>query len=465
MFSKNMETLVVLAQHGLFLPEYSCSVAKATQRSYKIRRASCADIDRLAFIETTCWKELAISQHQISKRISNCPGGQWVCEMNNEIVGVMYTQRLKFATDLLISNITFTSQENLHSDHEFSSIQLLGVAVLPEYAYLQIGTALRDFVLQLCQATTTILSVVAMTRCSSFSSTKEDYLRKVESGDDPTLQFHIGGGAAVVRAVEGFRADDKLNFGHAVMIQYTLRNETSLSKRSIIDSSMRSEVTDDGADVMTIKELKAMIVSVVETPVAARISGLSTEDLLEVPFMDLGLHSLAMVELRARLSKQLELTGRSAILSPTVLFDHPTSHQLLALINGVIAPSSALHLSTSSFVDSETMFAICATSCRFPGGVQSMQDFHNSLINRLDAVSALSKDWQWDAKTQYASLLRDDMAETFDPSFFKLSAAEAERMDPHQRILLEVSHEALMSAGVLASSMGTEPQQVSVCDV
>ena len=47
------------------------------------------------------------------------------------------------------------------------------------------------------------------------------------------------------------------------------------------------------------------------------------------------------------------------------------------------------------------------------------------------------------------SVLNDSDAEVFDPGYFQLNSKEAELMDPHQRLILELCHEALIDARML----------------
>ena len=47
------------------------------------------------------------------------------------------------------------------------------------------------------------------------------------------------------------------------------------------------------------------------------------------------------------------------------------------------------------------------------------------------------------------SVLNDSDVEKFDPGYFQLNSKEAELMDPHQRLILELCHEALIDARML----------------
>lgn len=56
-----------------------------------------------------------------------------------------------------------------------------------------------------------------------------------------------------------------------------------------------------------------------------------------------------------------------------------------------------------------------------------------------------------------AYMLEDDATDKFDNAFFHVTPAEAIAMDPQQRMLLEVSYEAVENAGIpLQSFVGTD---------
>jgi hypothetical protein len=380
----------------------------------------------------------------------------------------MYTQLLASVNDLLKESNSFATQEDLHRSTGYSVVQLLGVAVLPEFAHLQIGAALRDFVLQLAHADESITSVVAMTRCSlSTAGDEAEYAKKAMGGDDPTLQFHIGGGARVVQVVRQYRPEDTVNLGNAVLIQYDLHktNRTANEPDHVaLSDNAAATVLQDKDLAIPGTMLRAAVSNALEAPAAARLAELSQDEFLDTPFMDLGLHSLAMMELRSRLDARLRELNSSVMLSPTVLFDFPTPRKLLQHMQGAAAGSGSAALISSKFVpgagvsEDDSMFAICSTSCRLPGGIDTAGAFHAALQGKLDAVTRLPKEWNWDSRTQYAALLSEDVAESFDAAFFRINAAEAKQMDPHQRILLEVAHEALMSAGVLNTARRSSQQ-------
>ncbi|MFE7993820.1 type I polyketide synthase, partial [Streptomyces shenzhenensis] len=103
--------------------------------------------------------------------------------------------------------------------------------------------------------------------------------------------------------------------------------------------------------------------------------------------------------------------------------------------------------------------AVIGMGCRFAGGVDSPDAYWRLLTSGKDAISEVPPE-RWagyaNASPQNAAALRrttryggflDDIA-GFDAEFFGITPREAELMDPQQRIVLEVSWEALEHAGI-----------------
>jgi myxalamid-type polyketide synthase MxaB len=96
--------------------------------------------------------------------------------------------------------------------------------------------------------------------------------------------------------------------------------------------------------------------------------------------------------------------------------------------------------------------AIIGMGCRFPGGVDSPDEFWDLLKNGIDAITEIPKDRQ-DIREyyQYGGFLKD--LDAFDAKFFKMTPKEATSLDPKQRLLLEVTWEALADAGFSAEML------------
>jgi len=101
--------------------------------------------------------------------------------------------------------------------------------------------------------------------------------------------------------------------------------------------------------------------------------------------------------------------------------------------------------------------AILGMGCRFPGGANDPEQYWDLLAAGRDAITEVPPE-RWDVDAFYdpdpdapgkvASRFGGFLGEVdrFDAAFFGISPREAESLDPQQRILLEITHEALENA-------------------
>ncbi|MCI3934399.1 type I polyketide synthase [Streptomyces sp. AN091965] len=172
-------------------------------------------------------------------------------------------------------------------------------------------------------------------------------------------------------------------------------------------------------------------------------------------FRDLGLTSMAVVELRNRLT---ESTGLP--LPTTVVFDHPTPEALAARLRAEILGVTRPVTEVARAADPDEPLAIVGMACKLPGGVTGPEGLWRLVSEGRDAVSGFPEDRGWDLEglfdpdpdragtsyTDQGGFLHE--AGLFDAGFFGISPREATAMDPQQRLLLEASWEALERAGI-----------------
>jgi acyl transferase domain-containing protein/D-arabinose 1-dehydrogenase-like Zn-dependent alcohol dehydrogenase/acyl carrier protein/predicted alpha/beta hydrolase family esterase len=207
-----------------------------------------------------------------------------------------------------------------------------------------------------------------------------------------------------------------------------------------------------------------VVLDVVQAQVAAVLGHASPAAVApDRPFTELGVDSLAAVELRNRLSRA---TG--VRLPSTLVFDHPTpaaiSRLLLTEVGALeqAAPAARAHRPRGK---ADEPLAVVGMSCRLPGGVASPADFWTLLAEGRDAISGLPEDRGWDLERLYdpdperpgtvytrGGGFLDDAGD-FDAGFFGISPREALAMDPQQRLLLEAAWEALEDAGIDPTSL------------
>jgi acyl transferase domain-containing protein/acyl carrier protein len=220
-------------------------------------------------------------------------------------------------------------------------------------------------------------------------------------------------------------------------------------------------------------------------------------------FLELGFDSLRAVDFKLRLEERLGCS-----LPSTVLFDCPTpghlADALLEALGHGAAPAPVVVVSADDDVPSDRAtlaalphdelvalaartgtrlaaltqalhepIAIVGTACRFPGGAQDPESFWRLQVDGVDAIEEVPAD-RWDVDAVYdpdpsapgkmysrwGGFLRDIKA--FDHGLFGISPREAQQLDPNQRILLELTWEALERGGIAPDSLHGAPVGVWV---
>jgi acyl transferase domain-containing protein len=103
--------------------------------------------------------------------------------------------------------------------------------------------------------------------------------------------------------------------------------------------------------------------------------------------------------------------------------------------------------------------AVIGMAMRFPGGVNNADDYWNLLEKGIDGITPVPVD-RYNVEDLYdadpnapgkitvkeGGFIKE--IDQFDVSFFDISPVELESVDPQQRVLLEVTHEAFENAGI-----------------
>ncbi|WP_427167844.1 beta-ketoacyl synthase N-terminal-like domain-containing protein [Streptomyces sp. C1-1] len=183
-------------------------------------------------------------------------------------------------------------------------------------------------------------------------------------------------------------------------------------------------------------------------------AGLPEEDVTgDRPLAELGLSSRDAVAITGELAHAV---GRE--LPATLLWEAPTVDALVTLLGGAAPDPQAVHVSRGAFADEP--IAVVGVGCRLPGGVRGPGDYWRLLVEGTDAVTQVSPGRRRDFVSvvpsdtnPWGGYLDDATLTGFDSSFFRVSPREADAMDPQQRMLLEVTQEALDHAAVPAARL------------
>jgi acyl transferase domain-containing protein/acyl-CoA synthetase (AMP-forming)/AMP-acid ligase II len=185
---------------------------------------------------------------------------------------------------------------------------------------------------------------------------------------------------------------------------------------------------------------------------------------IDAPLAEYGVDSLIATEVAEELEAWLEMPVPS-----TISYDHPTIRGLSRALAGV-APARGAGAAAAEprpvalpAPDATDAIAIVGMACRFPGA-DDLQTFWRLLQEGRDAIGEVPKT-RWDAaalcqpgperpgslSSRFGGFIDD--IEQFDAAFFGISPREASRMDPQQRLFMEVVWQALEDAGIAPDSL------------
>ena len=195
--------------------------------------------------------------------------------------------------------------------------------------------------------------------------------------------------------------------------------------------------------------------------IVARLAALQglARDTIEVRerFSRYGLDSQGATSLLSDLAQTLKRP-----LSPTLVWEYPTPEALARHLAGGAADARS-EAPQTTLPPSDEPIAIIGLSCRLPKA-QSPAAFWELLCHGVDAITEVPRE-RWDARalfdpdllapgkmnTRWGGFI--DQVDRFDPLFFGISPREAVLMDPQQRLMLELSWEALEDASLVAAEL------------
>ncbi|NEO80922.1 MAG: SDR family NAD(P)-dependent oxidoreductase [Moorea sp. SIO4G3] len=438
------------------------------KKPYKLRHPIIKDLPDLIALEALCWsKNLRVDKEEIQRRIVNFPQGQFVLELEEKIVGAIYSQRIENIE--VLEKRTFVEVPSLHTESGVA-IQLLATNILPELQNQGLGDRLLEWMLQYCAVMGGVEKVVGVTRCRNYQDYSPmpmtEYIhKKNESGllVDQILRFHQIHGAKIQKVLSGYRPKDIENKGCGVIIEYDIHNRQRF----------------DGVGTEKNRWVKVEKEEDVDEVVVGCVRGVMNKKHsfdYERPLMEMGIESLELLELKYLLEKKLGVK-----IEPNFFFKYGTSKAIASYFKGEtpakqkkiseflskiaeLEPKAEKTDSGFSAAQLENGIAIIGTACRFPGDADSPQKYWSLLCNGIDAITEVPLN-RWDIENYYnpdknqpgklSSRYGGFISEVdkFDADFFHISPREAIHIDPQQRILLEENWKALENAGINPESL------------
>ncbi|MFI7664249.1 polyketide synthase Pks13 [Nocardia sp. NPDC049526] len=247
--------------------------------------------------------------------------------------------------------------------------------------------------------------------------------------------------------------------------------EIVLADADAIDTTGAGDVSQSAARTdISVAELREWLRRWV-----ADATGQSIEQItVDRPMEEFGLASRDAIALGGDIE---ELTG--VVLTATIVYQHPTIASLAeVVVNGepeLPQESADDSFYTAGYQPGEAHdIAIVGLSTRLPGAGDTPESTWEFLINRGDAIRE-RPEGRWDEFTSEPAVaeavaegntlggyLDQEVVKGFDAEFFAMSPVEVERVDPQQRLAMELTWEALEHARIPASELKGEPVGVFI---
>ena len=240
-----------------------------------------------------------------------------------------------------------------------------------------------------------------------------------------------------------------------------IENNGADSTESTTENPDHAGTAGETAGGLTVEELRDWLREWVSTTTGQPIDQIADDR----PMEEFGLSSRDAVALAADVEDR---TG--VILTATAAYNHPTIAMLAKrIIEG--DPDEGLDLDADRFWerdrDADDDIAIIGLATRFPKAGYTPESTWEALITGVDGISDLPEDrWaEFKADPRLAEVIAEanvhggylDDVRGFDADFFQMSPREVEMVDPQQRLVLELTWEALENAHLPASDLKGAP--------
>ncbi|KAH3758680.1 beta-ketoacyl synthase [Pelomyxa schiedti] len=185
---------------------------------------------------------------------------------------------------------------------------------------------------------------------------------------------------------------------------------------------------------------------------------------IDTPLRNFGVESMVVVNITAALSDWLGVR-----VSPALVYDFPTISLLSKHLAELMQPHKETlpvvpTWTTSTPTDDSEVIALVGFALWFPGGCTDSDSYWSLLKNGVDAITEIPQsrfnvhafydaDMQKKGKmnSKWGGFISD--IDMFEAEFWGISPREAERLDPQQRLMMEMAWEALEDSGHPASML------------
>lgn len=197
------------------------------------------------------------------------------------------------------------------------------------------------------------------------------------------------------------------------------------------------------------------IQGVLQNIFAQELNIASSQVSCETGYYEMGVSSSSLLKIHKKINALF-----SCNLSPTILFEYTTINALADYLGkeGVNKniQYDILITDNQTKIDNNDDIAIIGMSGRYPQA-NSLNEFWDNLKHEKDCITEIPiSRWDWHSLnsiknsfgkkiSHWGGFIKD--VDSFDPAFFNISPSEAERMDPQERLFLEVCWETLEDAG------------------
>ncbi|MGW0791222.1 SDR family NAD(P)-dependent oxidoreductase [Streptomyces sp. NPDC002911] len=468
-------------------------------------------------LESLCWSEgLRIPEQVIRQRLLTHPVGQWVVESDGVVRGVVYSQRIDHADDLL--SVRFDTADRLHRP-DGAVAHVLSLNIDPREQGSGHGDMLLEHLLTWCHDDGNTELVVGVTRCRDVKRHPEfelhEYIGATNAQGrclDTVLRMHQLHGAEVRRLVPGYRPNDLVNGGNGVLVAYDLPGRQERVRQLSQDASARS------VDIPETSQLHSEILGFIDEALGGPAEYEGIANPLESPLFELGLDSAGLLDLQDRMQARFGIQ-----LESLFFFEHNTGARIISYLDGLRGEESShtpdipRPIRTGPVAASEEPggsaeprhpagpaararsadrgvrragdsdrdkavarpavtgqhddrdIAIIGMACRLPGGIEDPTALWQLLEEERCAVGTLPDGrWQWPAGVgpdTHPGIDRGGFvadAGSFEAPLFRITPHEGHRMDPQQRWMLELAWACLEDAGYPAGAVAGAPMGVFV---